>query len=90
MSIKYLLIEPDEDGAPNRFMTGEQLQKWLKEDGEMDGWKLQSLYFMNEEELLKQTDQNYWGPQKRVLLRIEFVQPKSYEVKTKWRVGVFE
>ncbi len=87
MSVKYLLIEPDEDGRPNRFMTEEQLQKWLKEDGAMDGWKLQSLYFMTEEELLATgTDQNYWGPQKRVLLRVEFLQPKAHEFKTEWKV----
>ena len=88
MSIKYLLIQPDEDGAPNRFMTEEQLGEWLaSSDHVREGWRLQDLQFMTEEELLAAgRDQNYWGDKKRVLLRIEFLQPKSYEVKTKWRI----
>ena len=89
MSVKYLLITPDEDGAPNRFMTEDQLQAWLKGD---DGWKLQDLHFMTEEDLQKAgSDQNYWkdgenGKRQIVLLRVEFIQPKAHVVKTEWRV----
>jgi len=85
--IKYLLIKPDEDAAPNTFMTEEQFQKWLAEDGEMDGWKLQSLEFMTEQDLLDSgSDQNYWGERKRLLLRVEVLQLKATEVKSKWVV----
>jgi len=87
MSVKYLLIKPDEDGAPNRFMSEEQLQQWLKDDGRMNGWKLQDLHFMTEGDLVAAGhDQNYWAEKKRVLLRIEFLQPKPHEVKTEWRI----
>ena len=86
--IKYLLIEPDEDGAPCTFMTEAQLQKWLDEDEERsDEWKLQSLEFMTEEDLVNiGRDQNYWGERKRLLLKIEFLKLKPKEVKSKWVV----
>jgi len=85
--IKYLLIQPDEDGAPNTFMTEEQLQEWLKEHDHDEKWGLQNMHFLTEEELLGKDhgrDQNYWGDMKRVLLRVEFLKPKATEVKTKW------
>ena len=86
--IKYLLIQPDEDSAPNTFMTEEQLQEWLAEDKERgDEWKLQTLEFMTEEDLKKLgRDQNYWGERKRLLLKIEFLTLTPKEVKSKWVV----
>ncbi len=86
MSVKYLLIQPDEDAAPNTFMTEKQLQEWLAEDEEhADEWKLQTLEFLTEEDLLNLgRDQNYWGEKKRLLLKIEFLQLKPKEVKSKW------
>jgi hypothetical protein len=86
--IKYLLIQPDEDGAPNRFMTEEQLQEWLDDDEHShDEWKLQTLEFMTEEDLLNLgRDQNYWGERKRLLLKIEFLTITPKEVKSKWVV----
>jgi len=86
MSIKYLLIEPDEDGAPNTFMTEEQLQEWLKEE-RGEEWALQTLDFMDEEELLRLgRDQSYWGDKKRILFRVEFLKPRAKAIKTKWVV----
>lgn len=87
--IKYLLIEPDEDGAPCTFMTEAQLQEWLAEDEERsDEWKLQTLEFMTEEDLVNiGRDQNYWGERKRLLLKIEFLRLMPKEVKSKWVVG---
>ena len=86
--IKYLLIQPDEDGAPNTFMTEEQLQEWLKEHDHDREWGLQNMHFLTEEDLLETgrlgRDQNYWGEQKRLLLRIEFLKPRAKEVKSKW------
>ena len=88
MSIKYLLIQPDEDGAPNRFMTAQQLKEWLHDsDHARNGWRLQDFQFMTEEELLAAGhDQNYWGEKKRVLLRVEFLKPEAKAVKTEWVV----
>ena len=86
--IKYLLLQPDEDGAPCTFMTEKQLQEWLAEDDESSGeWKLQTLEFMTEENLKTLgADQNYWGERKRLLLRVEFLTLKATEVKSKWVV----
>ena len=86
--IKYLLIQPDEDAAPNTFMTEEQLQEWLAEDDGSSGeWKLQTLEFMTEEDLANLgQDQNYWGERKRLLLKIEFLKLMPKEVKSKWVV----
>ena len=88
MSVKYLLIQPDEDGAPNTFMTEEQLQEWLAEDEDRgDEWKLQTLEFMTETDLANLgEDQNYWGERKRLLLKIEFLRLMPKEVKSKWVV----
>ena len=86
--IKYLLIQPDEDGAPCTFMTEAQLQEWLAEDKERgDEWKLQTLEFMTEEDLKNLgRDQNYWGERKRLLLKVEFLTLTPKEVKSKWVV----
>ena len=86
--IKYLLIQPDEDAAPNTFMTEEQLQEYLAEDEEhSDEWKLQTLEFMTEEDLKNLgADQNYWGERKRLLLKIEFLKLTPKLVKSKWTV----
>ena len=86
MSVKYLLIQPDEDGAPNTFMTEEQFQEWLDEDSERGSeWKLQTLEFMTEEDLGNLgRDQNYWGERKRLLLKVEFLQLKPLKITTKW------
>ena len=89
MVIKYLLIQPDEDGAPNTFMTEQQLQEWLAEDEEhADEWKLQTLEFLTEEDLaILGSDQNYWGEKKRLLLDLWRKTIEEREKSDYMRIG---
>ena len=79
--IKYLLIEPDEDVAPNSFMTEEELRKYL--NSKYEG--IQNLRFLDEKGIRELgNDQNYWKDHIRCLLKIEFLQPKPKQIKTEW------
>ena len=88
--LKYLLIIPDEDGAPNRFMTEKELMDYLNGEDPRDieeGCRIQDLNFMGEKELREQGyDQNYWCGDEVVLLEIKFIKPVVKTLVTEWKI----
>lgn len=75
----YLLIQPDEDGNPLRWITQEQVQdiKQLMEDYGISNWLYDDPI----------TDPNYWGEGNAMLLSVNVLKIIPVETVTKYEIA---
>ncbi len=78
---KYLLLIPDEDGNPLRWLDSEEVKniEQLKEDYGIER-------FLTQEDLNKEDDPNSWEEGDAMLLEIKIKKVVPVEVVTKYEV----
>ena len=74
----YILIAPDEDGNPVRYLTEKELKEYLQKITE---YKDETIFL---DKLPKETDANYWKENQVLLIKGEIVVPQPKQVVKEW------